>query len=476
MSHYLVAVSLVLLACVKRVPEGDEEGGATPQQSAPARGGTGAGPGAARPLPPLPGQGAQVVPPPGALATASIGVAVPLSGRYKAWGDAIVAGLELALADTPYQLVKRDTRGEPGGAAQALAQLAREDQVIAAVGGVTNAEAMAAAQAAQAEGVPFISLSKVDGVTQAGAFVFRNMLTAEAQTAALADFAVARRGLKRFATLYPETSYGQELAGSFAGAVAARGAEVSSSVPYEADRTTFSPMVRDLVGKSSLERRADYRKAAQEIQKNEKDPFRRKKALEKLRKELPPIITFDAVFIPDFAKNVALLAPALAVEDVMTLTCDEPALERFRKATNQPDARAVQLLGANGWDDPALVAKASRYVECAVFVDGFFAGSQRPATRRFVEAFEKQYQHPPTILEASAFDAAGLLRGALEAGAVNREAVRAQLTSGRPWPGATGDLRFDARREPVRQLFFLTAEKGQLRELTPQELSAPGAG
>ncbi|HZZ86384.1 MAG TPA: penicillin-binding protein activator [Anaeromyxobacteraceae bacterium] len=475
MAHNLVvAFALVLLACVKRVPEADEgePGGEAQAQAAQPRreGGTGA----ASPL--QPGLPRQAVPPPGALASATIGVAVPMSGKYKGWGEAIVEGLSLALADSPYQLAVRDTRGEADGAAQALAQLAREDRVIAAVGGVTNAEALAAASAAQAEGVPFISLSKVEGVTAAGPFVFRNMLTAEAQAAALAEFAAARRGLRRFATLYPETTYGQELASAFAGAAASRGAEVNHSVPYEADRTTFSPMVKALVGKANLERRADWRKASAEIAKEQKDPFRRKKALEKLRKELPPIVDFDAVFIPDFAKNVALLAPALAVEDVMTLTCDEKALDRFRKATGQPDARAVQLLGANGWDDPALFEKASRYVECAVFVDGFFAPSARPATRRFVEAFQKQYQHPPTILEASAHDAAGLLRATLEAGAINRDGVRALLTTGRPWSGATGDLSFDPRREPVRQLFFLTADKAGIRELTPQELAAPGAG
>src|SRR6266568_1802989 len=136
MSHYLVVVSLVLLACVKRLPEGDgdETAGATGSQEQPSRrqGGTGAT------LPPgVPG--AVPLPPPGALASATIGVAVPMSGKYKGWGEAIVQGLTLALADTPYQLAVRDTRGEADGAAQALAQLAREDKVIAAVGGVTNA-------------------------------------------------------------------------------------------------------------------------------------------------------------------------------------------------------------------------------------------------------------------------------------------------------------------------------------------------
>jgi hypothetical protein len=44
------------------------------------------------------------------------------------------------------------------------------------------------------------------------------------------------------------------------------------------------------------------------------------------------------------------------------------------------------------------------------------------------------------------------------------------------YPGATGDLGFDVRREPARQLFHVTVEGGAFRELTPQELAAPGNG
>jgi ABC-type branched-subunit amino acid transport system substrate-binding protein len=407
----------------------------------------------------------------------AIGVAVPLSGKLKAWGDAILQGVALAIGDrTPaYHVVVRDTRGEPDGAQTAMEELAAEG-VVAVLGGVTNAEALRAASAAQEAGLPFVSLAKVESVTQVGPFVFRNMLTAEAQVKAVADLALARRGMKRFAVLWPQVPYGQELANAFWDEVEARGGEVRAAESYEFDRTTFAPVVKSMVGKLWLEERQDYQEQVKEIAKGETDPYRRRKAIEKARDKLPPAVDFDAVFLPDFAKNVALIAPALAVEDVVTQTCDPREVERIRRITGREDLRPVQLLGTNGWDDPSLVERAGRYVECAIFVDGFFPASERADTKAFVSAFATKYGHPPSILEASAFDAAGMIREVLERGAASREDVRSGLSSLKGFKGATGDLAFDARREVAKALFYLTVVKGALRELTPQELAAPGAG
>jgi len=403
-----------------------------------------------------------------------VGVAVPLSGRSKAWGEAILQGVAMALGDGPFRIVVKDTRGEPDGAVEALEELATAEGAIAVIGGVTNAEAQRAAQAAQDLELPFLSLSKADKVTEAGPFVFRVMLTAEAQARALAEWAMGKKGMRRFALMYPSIPYGQELAGAFWDEVEARGGEVRGAEPYEPDRTTFAPLVKGMVGKLHLDERQDYQDQVKELLKEERDPFRRRKALEKLRDKLAPIADFEAVFIPDFARNVTLIAPALAVEDVVTATCDQRELERIRKATEREELMPVQLLGANGWDDPALVERGGKYVECAVFVDGFFAASQRAATRAFADGFAVKFGHPPTILEASAHDAARLVRAGLEKGAKTREALRQALAQTKGLPAATGDLSFDERREVQKALFFLTVEKGAVRELTRAELAALG--
>jgi hypothetical protein len=300
-------------------------------------------------------------------------------------------------------------------------------------------------------------------------------LTAEAQANALAEFAMARRGGKRFAVMFPTASYGEELAQAFWDEVERRGGQITGAESYEPDRTTFGPLVKSMVGKAYLDDRADYREQVQEILKAEKDPYRRRKALERLRDAVPPVTDFDAIFIPDFARNVALIAPALAVEDVLTATCDPAEVESVRRATGRPDLAPVQLLGANGWDDPELVEKAGRYVQCAVFVDGFFAGSSRAETRKFVDDFVARYGRVPSILEASAHDAAALIRTASERGAGSRDEVR-EVLQGLQFPGATGNISFDERREVAKPLFFLTVDGEGIRELRPEELAPPGAG
>jgi ABC-type branched-subunit amino acid transport system substrate-binding protein len=403
----------------------------------------------------------------------TVGVAVPLTGKFKAWGEAILQGVALAIPEGgPVRVVAKDTRGEPDGAAEAVAQLAAEG-AVAIVGGVTNAEAQRAAAAAQQEGVPLLSLSKVEGVTEGRPYVFRLMLTARAQAQALAELAVGRRGLKQAVILYPEIPYGTELKGAFGAEVEARGGAVVRAIGYEGDRTNFAPMVKELVGRTQVEKRADWREISKVIQKEIQDPYRRSRALEKARKELSPIVEFDVIFVPDFARSVTLLAPALAAEDVVT-ACDPEDLAKIQKVSPWV-VKPVLLLGGNGWDDPAIVEKAGRYVECAVFVDGFFPASERPDTRRFVEAFQTIHARAPSILEASAHDAAAMIAAAMARGASGRKELRDALASQKPFPGATGEVVFDARGEPVRNLFFLTVEKGAIREMRPEELSAAPA-
>jgi hypothetical protein len=64
----------------------------------------------------------------------------------------------------------------------------------------------------------------------------------------------------------------------------------------------------------------------------------------------------------------------------------------------------------------------------------------------------------------------------MERGASGRRELRDALASqAATFPGATGDLTFDARGEPVRSLFFLTVDKGAIREMRPEELGGEPA-
>jgi ABC-type branched-subunit amino acid transport system substrate-binding protein len=426
-----------------------------------------------------------------------IGVAVPLSGQFKRWGEVILQGIALAVPeDSGLTVVVRDTRGEPDGAAAAIEQLALDEQAILVVGGVSSGEAERAAATAEELAIPFISLSRQENVTDAGPHVFQNMLTASAQARALADLFMGKRGMKRFGLLYPSVPYGTELANAFWDEVEARGGEVRAAETYPIDRTTFTPLIKAMVGRLYTEARPEFVEAAKEIAQKEPDPFRRRKALEKLHDGLPPVVDFDAILVADFARNVKLIAPALAVEDLVTITCLPEELKRLEKNAEKLDKAAdksadksapkrelqpVQLLGGNGWGgDPSLFDSgpggAGRHVRCAIYVDGFFAGSARPETRRFTEAYRKRFEVDPTILEASAHDAVRMARQVLEQEkAQTREALRDGLAALKGFKGATGDISFSPRRTPEKELFFLTTDRDGVRELTRAELNARSA-
>src|SRR2546426_10839944 len=101
------------------------------------------------------------------------------------------------------------------------------------------------------------------------------------------------------------------------------------------------------------------------------------------------------------------------------------------------------LLGTSLWDSPDLVDERSgvaRYVQCSIFVDVFFANSERPATKKFVDDFSSAYRRAPGFLEAHAFDAASILKRVLDdRRPQSREELRAHFANlNKPFEGAAG--------------------------------------
>ncbi len=262
----------------------------------------------------------------GSVRGRTLGVLVPLTGKYQRLGEAVMRGIKLALKDSDVELVVKDTQGDPARAAAAVEELVFEDGAAAAIGPLFGEDSRRAAVVAQDLGLPLLTLTRNEDITEIGPFIFRNMLTYSAQGRALAAWAVDVMGYKSFAVLYPNTPYGVEMTSDFWDQVSAKGASVRGAESYANDQTTFTTEAKKLVGRYYLEDRTDYLEALKELKEANKesnaDAFRRRKALEKARKDLQPIVDFEALFIPDEWSRVGLIAPALAVEDIITNTCD----------------------------------------------------------------------------------------------------------------------------------------------------------
>ena len=406
-----------------------------------------------------------------------VGIVLPLTGDLKGFADQALNGIALTLdlqGRGKVQVEVVDSRGEPDVAAEAVEQLAQKG-AIAVLGPLGIAEGLAAATRAQQLGVPMISLSRADGLTSLGEYIFRDMPTSNAQAKAVAEYAQKKLNAKSFGILQPDSAYGDEMTRYFWDAVDAGGSEVRAFEHYPLRTTTFKPFVQRMVGRSpeDLDERQQFSEQAEKIAKEISDPYRRRKALSQLRNQQAPIVDFDAVFIPDAARTVRLIAPAIAAEDVITTGCDTRELEVVKRTTKNEQLRTVQLLGTSLWDSPDLVDERSgvaRYVQCSIFVDVFFANSERPATKKFVDEFSTTYRRPPGFLEAHAYDAAGLLKRILEERRPqSRDELRAALANaGKPFEGAAGDTVFGKDREAQKAFFWLWINRGSIVEFDPE--------
>lgn len=415
-----------------------------------------------------------------------VGAVLPMTGRYKPIGEAVMRGVSLALKGSDIEVVVKDSQGEPNLAARAMEELAFDEGAIAVLGPIWE-DTRRGALVAEELGVPILTFSRSDGITEIGPHVFRNMLTNSAQAKTLAEYAINTLGYKSFAVMYPNIPYGVDLANKFWDEVIARGGQVRGAESYAFDQTTFTAEVKKLVGRYYLEDRLDYLEKFREISASGLDPFRRRKALEKVRSHLDPIIDFDAIFIPDAWERVGLVAPALAVEDIVTNACDPSDIQKIRKTTGRKDLKTVTLLGSDQWGSrkgqsgvPELIERGGKFISCSVYVDGFYPDSARAATAQFVEAYREAYKdlgRPPGLLEATGYDSGRIFRKILNdaQGKIDREGFRARLAAVKDFPGATGSTTFNDRREAEKPLFLLGVDKKDIRELSPSEKLSSGS-
>ncbi|MBI5511962.1 MAG: penicillin-binding protein activator [Deltaproteobacteria bacterium] len=401
----------------------------------------------------------------------TVGVVLPLSGKYQQYGERSLKAIKLAFASTPtIKVVVKDTAGEPAVAAKAVEDLVLDNNAIAVIGPLFSNEALAAALKAEELSVPIIALSHRAGLPELGDWVFRTALTVKAQAQELARVAIDQLKLKSFALLYPRSAYGEEFITSFWDEATKRGGEIRGAEGYEHDATSFQEPVKKLVGRYYLYARADYRDKIKELKALKLPTHRQAQALEKFEKTLPPIVDFDAIVIPDGSKNIGLIAPALAFEDIV-LTRDPKMLEKIKKAMNRKEIAATQLLGASTWNSPQTVESCEDHCEHAVFVDAYYPDSPNPRVLDFVTGFRDATGAEPQLGEAQAFDTAGLVRFVLQnAKPAGRKAFQESLLKMPAYEGITGKMRFDKNGEVEKTLTVLTIIDRAIRlyEPTPE--------
>jgi len=390
----------------------------------------------------------------------TIGCLLPLSGPYQTFGLRALRGIELAQAqfssqsgNPPLNIIIKDTGGDPDKTLMVLEELYRE-QVAAIIGPIVTSEI--AARKAQEMGIPIITLTQKDNIAEIGDKVFRNFITPKMQVQALTSFSVESLGLRRFAILYPEETYGITFMNLFWDQLLEEGGQVVAVESYKPDQTDFSDSIKKLAG-LYYEIPEDLKPEKEEDLTATKDPegretseqaageTRKKGSRGEVEEEKPQaIVDFDAIFIPDSPGKAGQIVPQLAYYDI----------------------KDVYILGTNLWHSDSLIKIASQYVQGAIMPDGFFADSPSPRVQKFVKEFEETYQEAPDFIEAIVYDTAMILFNVVSREQVRyRSEIRDELLNLDNFPGVTGLTRFDEKGDAQKKLYLLRVQGKKFVEL-----------
>ncbi|MDY6853548.1 MAG: penicillin-binding protein activator [Thermodesulfobacteriota bacterium] len=363
----------------------------------------------------------------------AIGCILPLSGKYTLYGEKTLRGIELAAnvfnpspEGLPMKLIIKDSQGRPEVAANAVYELANEDNVICIIGPLLSTTAEAAAKKAQEQEVPILVLSQKSKITEIGNFVFRNSLTPNLQAKALADYAIQTLGLTRFAILHPKNHYGEDFMELFWDEILKQDGEVVSIESYRPNQNDFQNEIKRLVGLYSSE---------------DKEDSINEKGIEE--QDLSPIIGFDALFIPDYYDKVGLILPQLVYYDVL----------------------GIQLLGTSGWNSSQLIKMAREYVQGSIFVDGFFKDSPYPFVQAFINEYKSTFGEEANVLEAQAFDSTNIIIDLINQGVNSRDELKEGLYEVKNYPGVSGATSFNETGDSDKILFTLTIKGDSIIQL-----------
>lgn len=350
-------------------------------------------------------------------ASFKVGIILPLSGKYRVFGESVLHGIECAVGlYTPcegpkgMQLVVKDSRGSSAAAAEAVDALADEG-VEAIIGPMLSATVSLAANRAQHIGIPLITLSQRSGIAAMGDFIFRNSVTSKSQVKSIVDYTVSKKKMKRFFVLYPNNRKGEEFRELFSMAVKDAGGRVVSSHAY-------NPRSQDIAGElRGMQFVSGSVDTTQEKGKS----------------------SFDAIFLPGSAWAAIAISPILAMRGMDN----------------------VQLIGTMRWNDPNFYKRGGKYLNGAIFVVAFDRGSNDSTSHAFVERFTQAYKVEPTLLEALGYDSMKLLLAASAQGAHSRPSIRNVLKGISQYRGTTGSLTVDKNGDVQRELTIMQIKNGE---------------
>lgn len=330
--------------------------------------------------------------------------AVTAKGMKQA-GELALFELDNALV----QLIVKDDRGTPEGAAQAAQEAIGEGAEII-VGPITGAATSAVAPVARKSSVPVLTLSNDRRV--AGNGVYMMSVLPEQEVDRVVAYAVSR-GKRRFAALVPDDAYGHVVEPAFRQAVQRSGGMVGSVGRYPLEANAMLDPVRALA--------------------------------DEVKQSADTAAPIDAVLIAAGPEMLPQIDPVLTYAGI--------------------GGGRIQLLGTGGWDFPSAGRNGA-------FVGGWYPGSDPHGWTDFAQRFSRSFGQSPPKLASLAYDAVSIAI-TLSSAEPGQRFTPAALTRPAGFTGVEGSIRLRSDGTPERGLAVLELQTFGGNVLEPAPMVAP---
>jgi len=343
--------------------------------------------------------------------TILIGEIGSLTGSEATFGISTRNAIELALKEVnaaggvkgkKIDIRVYDDQSKPEEAANAATRLINQDQVLLILGEVASTNSIAMANKAQPARVPMISNASTNPkVTEIGDYIFRVCFIDPFQGYVMARFAHDNLKFTRVAVLRDLGSdYSQGLADVFERKFTEMGGKIVAQETYTKGSTDF------------------------------------RSQLTAIKRSQP-----DGIYIPGYYTDIGVIA--------------RQARELGINA---------KLMGGDGWDSSKLFELGGAAVEGSYFSNHYSADDPNPRIQKFIADYKAAYGSVPDALAALGYDAAMVAVDAIKrAPNFDRASVRNAIAQTKNFPGVTGMINLDDKRNATKPAVVLEVGKGKTK-------------
>ncbi len=349
----------------------------------------------------------------GAGGTIKLGTVLPISGAVSAYGtesrDAILMAVEEinakgGILGKKIEMVVEDDENSPDKTMNALKKLVARDKIVGFIGAMTSKCSLAVTKYSQAKKLIMITPTSTND-------------------------AVTDAGDLIFRSCYKDSFQGEVAAQYAYETLKTKKAAILYDITNDYSKglmTNFTQKIKALGGKVV---------ASETYSAGDKD-FNAQ--LTKIKAVNPEVI-----FIPDYYNTISLIAKQVRAQGI-----------------------TVPLLGADGWDE--ITNNAGDEVLNCYYCNHYSPEANDSVIKDFVKKFEAKYKSTPNALAALSYDATYILAEAIQrAKSTDSEKIKAaMMKTNRKF--VTGNIRFDAKHNPIKSAVMLKIVKGADGKLSTQ--------